>query len=81
MKIVTKLRVFSDRLFERSHGGGGGGGGGCIEGMMEREGGGDGHQWSGGQQRGGRAIVGWRGVNSEGIQQRVFNLEETPFTP
>ena len=27
MKISIKLRVFSDRLFERSHGGGGGGGG------------------------------------------------------
>ena len=27
MKISIKLRVFRDRLFERSHGGGGGGGG------------------------------------------------------
>ena len=25
VKIITKLGVFSDRLFERSHGGGGGG--------------------------------------------------------
>ena len=30
MKISIKLRVFSDRLFERSHGGGGGGGGGGV---------------------------------------------------
>ena len=30
VKSSTKLRVFSDRLFEESHGGGGGGGGGGV---------------------------------------------------
>ena len=48
MKVSTKMRVFSDLLFERSQGRGGGGkgatGGG---GLMWREGGGGKQLWGG----------------------------------
>ena len=59
------MRVFSDRLFKRSHGGGGGGGG--VHRVADVEGGGGrgwgGQQFGGGQQNGGgmMAIVGERG--------------------
>ena len=68
MKISIKLRVFSDRLYERSHGGGGGGGEGGEPGADGR---GVGISWVGGNSAvgGGGAIV-WRGVNIGG----VFNL-------
>ena len=61
MEISIQLRVFSDRLLERSQGG-------VHKGGADGEGGGaGGQQWGGGQQRG--------GGNSEGINRRgVFNL-------
>ena len=54
MKISIKLRVFTDRLSERSHGGGGGGGGASGD---DGEGGGR-QQRGGGGNSGGVSTVG-----------------------
>ena len=62
VKTTIKLRVFSQRLFERSHGGGGGG---VHWGLMGR-GRGRGQKWGGGNS----AVGAIMGFNSGG----VFNL-------